>query len=244
MRCSRLRILVVGAALGTSACATTGADVDRATLLLSSSPAPTGRSCRLLPPPSTAAGVDQFVDSVALRGDLVAARGLPTTGYVLLSVAFDENGWNVVREVIESDLSYEDATFVQSLVFAHVRTQPPGRALGGRLRIDLRPEPAFRLGSREFCPPRLRARRGQFGLANAFDVRSVDPNMPTTMNSVVVTVALDHSGAVSGIRFDRQPIRLRNEAPILSYIRQLEFEPALLDGIPVASTTEVPIRIR
>jgi hypothetical protein len=237
-------LLTLAAAPTLAACATRAPVTDREAALLSTAPPPLGRECHVVPLAAAARDADQLLHSARLLAEVRTLEHRPHGGYVLFSLYFDENGWNQRRDVIDHNVSPELADSVRTLLFHHVRELEGPGPIGARLRVDLAPEPALRTGSQEVCPARLRSRRDLIPLSDPFDVRNQDPRILTSVNSVWVTVDLDPQGWVTGIRFERGQVRLRTERHVIAWVRQLEFEPTLLDGVPVASTTQVPVRVR
>lgn len=241
---SLLPLLAI-AALG--ACATASPERStRGALLLSEAPAPASRDCRIVPLPHPALAADQLVDSAALAHSLRELVGQTPGGhYAIVSLATDVNGWNARREVIEHDLRPEQADSLRTLVFHHLRQHEPGEPWGARLRVEMADEIRFRVGHQELCPPRLRSPGDVFDERSQFDVRSSDrAAVSTPLNTVWMRVELDAAGVVRDVRLLRAAFTIRNEAPLLNRVRSLTFDPALMDGVPIASVMSLPLRVR
>ncbi len=56
--------------------------------------------------------------------------------------------------------------------------------------------------------------------------------MSTPMNTVWMLVEVDTNGGISAARVQRAPITIRNEVPLMNFVRSLVFDPATLDGNP------------
>jgi hypothetical protein len=240
-------VLTLLALASMSGCATAGIDpAARGALLLSEAPPPVGRECHIVPPPDPSIGADQLVDSLALVRDLEEMGGVDhPTGYAIVSLAVDVNGWNSRREVIEHDLPPAAIDSLRALLFRNLRQHQPGDPWGARLRIELGDGVRFQVGHQEVCPPRLRSISDVFDSRTLFDVRATDRAVVSTpLNTVWVRVELDATGMVTDARLQRATFTIRNEAPLLNRVRSLSFDPALIDGIPIAALLSLPLRVR
>lgn len=222
---------------GFSACALATFDASRrAELLLSDRPAPRGRNCYVAAVPETLPTADRLVDSAALAAALDTALVRDSReNYAIVSLAYDQNGWNERREVIETDLPPADVDSLQAAVFRHLREVAPGEEWGARLRIDLDPErpPRFRVGRQERCEARLLA-GADLAVESAWDAsRSGAPPDPGGL--VRVEMLVDTDGTVAAARIPIAPARTRAERSLLMALQSLRFEPALVDGVPVRS---------
>jgi hypothetical protein len=230
-----------------TACASGGPSAAmRSAALLSDSPHPPGRDCRVLPPQREDARVDLVVDSAGLMRDLASLGArLPPDAYAIVSLQVDAHGWNARREIVEHRLTPAMVDTLQAMVFGRVRALEPGDPWGMRVRIDFGDPIRFRTGLQEFCAPRLLTAPEVVGRQAQFDVRSATaPITASPLNTVWLLVEVDTHGAVSGARVQRAPISIRNEAPLINFVHSLLFDPATLDGIPITSTTTVPVRFR
>lgn len=237
-------LLALVAALGACHAAPPSSSRLRPQSLLSDRAPPAGRECRISAVPAELPAVDQLVDSTALHAQLVElqADGRRTSGYAILSLIFDRNGWSARRMVIEHDLAAPVADSVQQLVFANLRQVSPGEGWGVRLRMDLQQEPLFRVGRQEICAPRLRNAPELRNATSPFDVRSRDA--PDIFRRIVwVHVLVDASGAIADARMPERTRGLAPEDQVLSYIRSLSFDPALADGVPIPGWTRVPLPV-
>ncbi|CAN5620786.1 hypothetical protein BH23GEM6_BH23GEM6_03090 [soil metagenome] len=227
------------------ACVTTHPDPpSRSVALLSEAPAPEGRKCRLQPLPEQPLSVDLLVDSAALAAAILPLHRAAGEGYLIFSMQVDRNGWNSRRAVIEHDLSATLADSVQSLLFTNLRHTEPGEPWGVRLRVDIKDPIRFRLGQQELCEARLRTHSDLVRSANMFDVRSSEMGPMAGHTTVWLAIDIEPSGTISDVRIQRTPQTIRNTAPLLNFGHSLSFDAASLDGIPVASTAIVPVRLR
>lgn len=256
----KIRPLAATAALlSLAACAAAGPAPGRASLL-TDTPPPLGRPCRPSAVPAQLPAAAVLVDSAALSAAVAEVwrqAGSPR-GHVLLAMAYDPEGVNVRRDVLEHRLTPQLADTLQELVFAHRRrTQAAEREWGVRLRVDLGGEqPVLRVGRRELCAAQPRdanvAGYGAFGGAAFGDVRdrgAVAGVLPaggmggTTGGAVWVRVALDAMGNVTDARLERTFARGAWENRVLSYVRSISFVPATEDGWPVPAQLMFPLRI-
>lgn len=251
---NRRPLLPMAALLACAACsAVSGAAPGRATLL-SDAPATADRPCRASAAPAQLPAAAALVDSAALTADAAQAwrqAGSPR-GHVLLAMAYDQDGVNVRRDLIEHRLPQALADSLQKLVFAHRRSVDPGaNAWGVRLRMDLGGEqPVLRVGRREVCPAQANdpavAGFGAFGGTPFGDVRerTAAPGvLPAGNGTVWVRVALDAGGHVTEARLERTMARGAWENRVLSYVRAIRFVPATEDGWPVPAQLLFPLRL-
>jgi hypothetical protein len=228
-----------------AACASPrGPTVPRSESLLSERPPPPGRECSVAQAPEPLPPADLMVDSAGLtRAVQELARGREVReGYALLSLAFDRNGWNSRRSVIDHDLPAAFTDSLQRLVFTHRREVPPGQPWGARLRVRLGEQPRLDVGRQEICAPRL-LDRSLAASPGGFDVRDRQP--PGPLSGIAwIRVLVSESGAIVDALVEQGPAGMRSEGAVLARVRILAFEPALVDGIPVASWARLPISAR
>jgi len=240
------RALRAACLLALSGCATPReAAAPRAETLLTERPAPTGRQCMVSAVPAVLPAVDAVVDSAGLHADLASLaerRGI-SSGYALLSIGYDVNGWNAWRIVIDQTLPAGVADSVQALVFARRREVAPGSPWGARLRIDLAEGTRLRMGRQELCGARLLDPIGTVSVSGSYSVRErFTTGVPTS--SVWVRVLVDERGGVASARPEYGGAGMRSETTLINYVQSLGFEPATVDGIPVASWTRVRVPVR
>ena len=226
-------------------------ETDRSSLL-SAQAGPSDRSCRIAEQPTVLPPVDELVDSAALHGAIEPLRNAEgfSPGHVLLSMAYDRFGSNIRRAVIEHTVSQSVADSLQRLIFSHRKTAATGEEWGVRLRIDLTDSLRFRVGRRELCPPMLRNRAiasplGDIaGGRDRFEPSAGGSGVATgTESTVWVRLLIAPDGSVADARFDRGiPSRIGEER-LLNYVRMLDFEPALDDGIPVPDWLDLQLRV-
>ncbi len=248
---ARLVSTLAAAALlsGLGACAF-GRQVSQESLL-SEGPQHRDRACGVAARPEQLPEAAELVDDAfgADAARLWEAAGRPA-GYVLLSMGYDREGVNVRRAVLEhSDgVTPELADELQRAVFAHrLKAAPAREEWGVRLRVELGPEPALRVGRREQCraAPREWEHRSASG---GYDVRqvlasSLSAPSPADRDLVWVRVRLDARGIVTDARVERTILRGSWENRVLGYVRSLQFLPALEDGQPVPGEATLPLRL-
>jgi TonB family protein len=252
----RPSIILLAALLALPACSTTAAGgAGGRQALLSDGPTAPGRPCRVSPAPARLPSAAALVDSAALTQAAVAlwrAAGAPR-GHVLLAMAYERDGTNVRRDLLEHRLPQELADTLQKLVFAHRRAaEPAEHEWGVRLRMDLAEEPVLRVGRREVCaahPRDTRVAGGALGGAAFGDVREREavsgllPSTPGGAGTVWVRVALDAGGNVTEAQLERTLARGTWERRVISYVRAISFVPATEDGWPVPAQITFPLRL-
>jgi hypothetical protein len=196
-----------------------------------------------LPPADVVVDSSQLVDAL----ERYRADHAERDGYAVLSIAFDRNGYNVRRQIIEHNLPHRMADTLQKLVFEHRRSVAEGDPWGVRLRIDVGDPISLRLGRQVLCAPRPRQLPpGIFTMdgIERWDVQRQDPGVTLPSTSMHVRVLIDEAGRV----VDAEPlmglldVRAQNELYVA--LRGAVFEPALEDGIPVPGTMTLRIRGR
>lgn len=256
MRTYRRPLAPLAALLACAACSAvtgSGAAPGRAALL-SDAPAPMDRPCRPSAFPAQLPAAAAMVDSAALTAAAAQVwrqAGSPR-GHVLLAMAFDREGLNVRRDLIEHRLPPALADTLQELVFAHRRSMEGApREWGVRLRMDLGGEhPVLRVGRQEVCSARPRdvavVGYGGFGGAGFGDVRDRTAStalLPNDGGTVWVRVAVDARGNVTEARLERTLARSWWENRVLTYVRAISFDPATEDGWPVPGQLLFPLRL-
>lgn len=207
---------------------------------------PLGRECRVAAIPAQLPHAGVLVDAPALQRDLLQlwrARGI-SAGYAVLSVAYDENGWNARRSLLDHDLPPAVADSVQALVFRHRREVAPGAPWGVRLRVDVAEEVSYAVGRQELCA--ARAMDLDFVEANPaarWSAVSRDPFGSTT-GTVWVRVLVNERGGVAATRVERSSESLRSLTPLMNRLQMVSFQPALVDGAPVASWVRLALPVR
>lgn len=217
--------------------------------LLSEAPPVRDRVCRVADRPAALPAAADLVDEAGLGADVAAlwrSTGLPAEGgYVLLSMRYDREGVNVRRAVLETNVVDAVADSVQRLVFAHRKAAGASDGEWGvRLRVDLGPAPAVRVGRREVCSAAPAARTFRVGGDSWIDLRGNAAPLPMAEPGVVwVRVWLDPRGQVTDARVERAMLRSQQEQRLLAYVRMLSFTPATEDGDPVSGQATVPLRL-
>jgi hypothetical protein len=222
------------------------AEIDRSAELLSQA-APTRANCTVLEAPPRLPRASALVEVEALRSavaQLRDTRGDTLRGHVLLRMQHDPSGLNARRDVLEHSLTPLVADSVQKLVFAHLRELPAtGRDMFFRLRVDVGEQVELQTGRSEFCPPLPRDPRVE---ASLYGVQGVGPRYRRGQREriAIMRVTVHPSGYIAAGQFVRgAPQGGSLERDVLQHLRQYSFYPAQIDGIPVAATLEIPVRI-
>jgi len=228
-----------------AACSGTHRAPDRAELLTETPPRST--ACVANASPERLPAADAAVDSATLVEAIEQIREAATgdSAFVLLTLAFDRDGVNVVRNVIEHNVGPVLADSVQRLVFAARRQVPEAdEEWGVRLRVDLTDPVGVRVGRREYCPPVARSaeldaamhRLQPISATYRIGVRERVLQVRARVNEVgVITSAQIAGGELQGSSLERA---------VSDYVRQFLFDPATVDGTPVPSIVQIPVRVR
>lgn len=197
--------------------------------------------------PQRLPGAELLVDTAGLSSSLreLAASSEPADGTVVLTMAYQEDGLNMRRDLLAHDIQPYVADSVQKLVFAHRRTLPEAtQEWGVRLLIDLGDPISYRVEHREFCPPRPRDVELETAMSSYLST-GARYDAGARVRTVVFRAAIHPAGYVDGgtvVRGETSGSTM--ERDLLIYLRQFSFEPATLDGVPVYGHIDVPVRVR
>jgi len=240
--------VVVGAALLAllGGCgASRASQPDRSAELLSTAQ-PRSTACAPETAPETLPAADVLVDSAAVIAAVRELRrgDLPAAGYVLLTLAFDAEGVNVRRDLLEHDTSPTVADSVQRIVFAARRqVEQTDAEFGVRLRIDLDDPVTTRVGRREFCPPVARDRAVDAAM-HTFNPAGVRYRRGARERVLHVEVLVTEIGTVSTARIVRGELSgSALERSLTEYLRQFLFTPATVDSVPTRAWIQIPVRV-
>jgi len=229
-----------------AACATGPAAQDRAALL--SEAAPVGyRACQIVAVPEILPSPQELVDVSALEADVMEfwRDQELDPAHILLSMAYDPDGTNIRRDVIEHSSIPMAADSVQKLVFASLEELPEAEEEWTvRLRLDVSDEVDFRVGRSEYCPPRARDTDMDRAIRSIqFRAPRVERGVRT--RTVMVRVTVDPVGRVQAAApRTGPPMGTDMQQRIFYHMQQFIFEPARLDGAPTVGTIDVPVRVR
>jgi hypothetical protein len=203
--------------------------------------------CAPEPHPVELPAVDAVLDSARLDrvvGDLLQADTVVSTGYVLVTLEFDEQGRSTRRSVIEHSALGPVADSIQRMLFSLRRdVDEADTTWGVRVRLDLGDRILMRTGRREFCPPVPRDRR----LASAmegynpvgFRFRGGVGERIVHMRSLIGT-----TGNVETSHMERGGLQgSQLERDIALHLRQFLFTPATVDGFDTPAWVTIPVRI-
>jgi hypothetical protein len=241
----RAAAAVAAMVLVSGACSGARAAPDRAELLTATPP----RSTACLPnaSPERLPAADVVVDSASLVESVARIREAATgdSAFVLLTMAFDREGMNIRRTVIEHNVSPILADSVQRLVFASRRELPEAdEEWGVRLRVDLVDPVGVRVGRREYCPPAARSPELDAAM-HRLQPMSVTYRSGVRERVLQVRARVNEVGVITSAQIARGELQGSSlERAITDYLRQFLFDPATVDGTPVPSIVQVPIRVR
>jgi hypothetical protein len=197
--------------------------------------------------PQVLPGVDTVVDSVMLATAVRELRsGEPApAGHVLLTLAFDPEGVNIRREVIEHGTGPLVADSIQRLVFAARRQAPEAeQEWGVRLRVEVGEQIAMRIGRREFCPPVARDRRLDAAM-HSLTPAGVRHRGLRRERVVHMRALVNEAGHISSAHIARGELRGSSlERDLAQHLRQFLFEPATIDRVPTPAWVEIPLRLQ
>jgi hypothetical protein len=240
-----LTVLVAGTLL-LSACGLGGArPQDRQDQLLSAVPSPSSL-CTPEALPEVLPGVDEVVDSARLAGFVAELQRVqpPPSGYVLLSLAFDEQGVSSRRAVIEHSTTALVADTIQRLMFAVRRdSEPDGAEWGVRLRIDLANPPRIQVGRREYCPPRARNRQLAAAIEGYTPV-GVRYRGGQRVRIIHMRARVGELGTITESHIERGELSGSSlERDVGRHLQQFLFAPALVDGFATSGWVTIPVRV-
>jgi hypothetical protein len=219
---------------------------DRSELLLSATP-PRSAACRAEPEPALLPAASAIVDSARLAAAVAGLRDAdpPAAGYVLLTLAFDADGTNIRRDLIEHSTRPAVADSMQRLVFAaRQQAQAAEAEWGVRLRVDLADPVALRVGRREFCPPVARDRQIEEAI-HSIAPAGVRHRGLRRERIIRMRARVSEAGTITSAHVARGELRGSSlEREIAIHLRQFLFNPATLDGVPTSAWVEIPVRVR
>lgn len=210
-----------------------------------SEPAPLRPGCAPERRPEALPAAATLVDSAALAAGLAGlweARGRPD-GQVVLSLAYDVNGWNEERRVAGGGVDPALAEEVRDSVFAHRRAVAPGEPWGVRLEVGLGVAPTLRVQRRVLCPARLASGAALPGTDEEYSARHPYPPVVGAFRSRV-QLLVDAAGNVVDARLDGAPTDAWVLASLMRTAQSMSFAPARVDGVPVASWVEFTLPVR
>jgi hypothetical protein len=245
-RLRRTREMILVALLAVTGCASARPNGPQREELLTA--APHGGACVPESTPAELPAVDLAVDSAMLHSSLEAllAAAPAPTGYVLLSLAWDERGLSVRRDILEYSTTRAVADSVRLLVFAARRyMEESEREWGVRLRVELNGHPGYTVGRREYCPPDPRSPAMRDAMQSYVPAGDRARRGGGRLRTVHMRAFVTELGTIStgGV--------LRGELPgstlernIVQYLRSFLFAPATVDGQATGAWVEIPVRVR
>ena len=206
----------------------------------------TGGACAAEVPPASLPAAAELVDVARLDALLAPLRPeeADSPAVVLLSLTYQEDGTNIRRDVVQHTVQPVQADSVQKLVFASLRTMEEREAeWGARLRIDLSRAGGYAVEPRIYCPPRPRNRQMQEEMRQYLS-SGVRYRRGQRERTVLVEVDVQPGGYPADARILRgggQGSSL--ERSVRDFVRAFTFDPASLDGVPVAGRLTIAVRI-
>lgn len=226
------------ALLLTVACAS--GSPDRAAVLLTNAPSPEGRLCHVATNPVALPSTGVLVDSAGLINDVRVGKG-GRTGYVLLSLRFDEQGHPVWVRMIENNLGSDQPQAVENLVSRMLRPQAPAPSWSVRLKVLVDTVPRLQIGRSELCPAvasgtvEITTRQVVSGRALATLREPARPPRTTRFEILVDT---------AGRLLDSKLLETSGDDDVdrrfQAALQTRQLRPTLLDGKPVVAWTEWP----
>lgn len=208
---------------------------------------PEGRGCAISaaapPAPETVVDVDAY------RGALDRALTGPPVGDAVLSVGSDSTGKLTRFRVVRASLPDSVATLLATALEGHLRPLVrDGHAAGWHLRMKIVPAAAddlVRVARLVSCRPRLRNRyavsqRIDDALARHPDVAK----LPDRQRTTVVWLHVGRDGGILKTEVHKTSGRFQVDRIALDAVSVAVFDPALLDGEPVAVWVSLPIVVR
>jgi hypothetical protein len=203
--------------------------------------------CRPVAYPEQLPPASELVDTDALARDVadVWTWAELDPGEVMLTMAYDEEGLNIRRDVIDHSVTPVAADSVQKLVFASLREMVEDeRPWTVRLRVEGNDGVRFAVERSEYCPPRPR----DADMERA--VRTIQFRAPRVRGgvrtrTVMVRTTIDANGRVAAAQARTgPPLDTRMQQMLLDHLRGFFFDPARIDGVPTTGTIEIPVQIR
>ena len=243
-------LLPAAALLVLAACASGGQAFNRSAVLLSDAPAPQGRSCGPASSPEALPAARALVDSESVMRALTAAPGVPS-GFLLLSLRYDDQGRVAWSRVLESNLDADRQQALAGLLAHSLRQQAAAPSWSVRLRVKADAAPEMRVGRSELCaaaalPGPTIAIRRQFVVSQAAGSREAAASPPPSAMTIPRTprflLHVDAAGHVLEARLQESSGDEDVDAQFGQQLPKLEFRPTLLDGQSVSAWVPWPAR--
>ncbi len=250
---------VTGLGLIMAACASSGttggklvpvdglsaAQRDAALLLPGEMPGGRGCTANTESPPAP----EKVLDVDAYRVALDRALTKPAVGDAVLSVGADSTGKLTRFRVVRASLPDSVATLLATALDGHLRPlRRAGRPVGWHLRMRIVPGSAdgfIRVALITSCRPRVRNRNAVSRRID--DALAGHPNvtkLPDRQRTVLVWVHVGRNGRILKAEVHKTSGRLEVDRIALDAVSVALFDPALLDGEPVAVWVSLPIIVQ
>lgn len=218
--------------------------VARERLLLTRNDLAPGRHCEIVDPEVALPPIETILDTAAVPVYMRQTGVSADSGYALFSIRYDSAGKPVRARLVEGTIADSLVEPIVAAIAAALLPRAAGAPLAARLRVDLAPSPAYRLGKSEYCPPEPVVQN------HAPDAREAAlPRGPSASRSVTeyrYDAQLSATGEVESIQF-LSSISPSEEQELRARAMKLRWKPALDDGLPVSGhaigTTAVQMRI-
>lgn len=175
--------------------------------------------------------VDAVIDSAAVTQRLAE---LPPGGAAswLLSLGFARDQPTPAVRWLEPETGPDT---VLRILSGAARPREAGEAWAVRLRVEPEPRRAIALESAIYCPPQPAATGPSGPVGRRVEIRPGDRMpMPGSKIRMIAEVLVLETGAVADIRLVRGSDIRELDDSFLQHLRQTQFLPALLEGVPVA----------
>jgi hypothetical protein len=218
---------------------------DRAAQVLSAVPPPSTR-CMAERLPAELPAANVVVDSALIAGFLetLARADSAPSGYVLITLTFDEEGLSTRRAVIEHSTTALVADTIQRMMFSARRQVDPSDAEWGvRLRLDLADSFRMQVGRREFCPP-VAQKRELAEAIEGFNPVGIRYRGGVRERVLHMRALVDENGTITTAHIERGDLRGSSlERNIVRHLQQYLFEPAKVDGFDTSAWITIPVRV-
>jgi hypothetical protein len=163
-----------------------------------------------------------------------------TRGSALLSLKFDTSGAVMRARVIESTIPDDAVPILEQVVLSALHRRSAAEPWGVRLRIDLDPQPRFRVGRAEKCPPARIPTVGPAASTNAAPrgAAVAQRQVGKSTHSVRFAITVDPDGRVA----EAKPVTNAGDESTVAILRRFaladRYLPGLDDRVPVTMTVE------
>jgi hypothetical protein len=206
-------------------------------------------ACMLTEAPEVLPEAGSLVDLPAFEAQMEELRRARRVdaGLVVFSMAYEPDGTNIRRAVLEHSTPPAFADSLQRLLFANLRpVAETEEGWGVRLQVEVGEGGArYEVGRRVYCPPV--PRNPQLETAAIFDAREAGVRYRRGVRErvIVMRVRVQPNGFIDRAEIARgAPAGGSLERQLFDLVRQYAFFPATLDATPIPAWTEMPVIAR